>query len=250
MSKIQWTDLSINPIHLVNEDGSHGGHWCNKDNSECANCYSEAQNQSGFFGFASHLKYTGKVPENMILNEKVMQEVVRMRTGKKIFVCSMTDLFGDWIPDEWIDKIFAYMALAHQHTFQVLTKRDRQMHKYFTVESAQRVSRLYHQLILDGVAGKKRQDYAQRHCFHHDVDKWWPLPNVWLGVSAGTQKSVDEKVQFLVDTPAKVKFLSCEPLLENIQFSNLDNINLVIIGGESGPHARVCHIENLRSLGI
>lgn len=71
MSKIQWTDKSSNPIHLVKEDSSNGGHWCKKVSPGCANCYSETQNQSNYFGFASHLKYTGETPD-LILDEKVL----------------------------------------------------------------------------------------------------------------------------------------------------------------------------------
>ncbi|MEG3840466.1 DUF5131 family protein, partial [Microcoleus sp. herbarium14] len=122
MSLISWTDITANPIHLIREDGSHGGHWCRKVSAGCSRCYSETQNQSNYFAFASHLPYAGQAPDNLIFEEAVMKKLLRMRSPKKVFLCSMTDLFGEWVPDEWIDKAFAYMALAKQHTFQILTK--------------------------------------------------------------------------------------------------------------------------------
>jgi protein gp37 len=195
--------------------------------------------------------------------------VLKWKQPSKIFVCNMADLFHKEVPDDFIDLAFAYMAIANHHTYQVLTKRAERMYKYFTVESAQRVSRIYHQLLLDGVAGKVKQDYVKRHCMVFDIDEWWPMSNVWLGVSAGTQKAADERIPFLTETPAKVRFLSCEPLLEELDLSEFLNIDYyvptmqtpddsgvlyynaidwIIAGGESGPHSRVCHIEHLRSL--
>lgn len=112
MSLISWTDITANPIHLVREDGSNGGHFCNKVSPGCLHCYSESQNQSGYFSFASKLKYSGQAPDGLTFDDAVMEKLLKMRLGKKVFLCSMTDLFGEWVPDEWIDKAFAYMAFA------------------------------------------------------------------------------------------------------------------------------------------
>ncbi|MBD2499881.1 DUF5131 family protein [Anabaena azotica] len=270
MSNIQWTDITSNPIHLVRPDGSHGGHWCKKISPGCANCYAEAQNNNKFFSFASGLPYTGNAPENLILDEKVLQEWLKIKQPQKIFVCSMTDMFAEWVSDEWLDRIFAYMCIAHWHTYQILTKRADRLPKYFTLESASRVSRLAHQLLKDGVAGKERQDYVNKRCIITNINEFWPRHNIWIGVSVEDQKSNDERIPYLLETPAAVRFLSCEPLLEWIKLTlsakilNPDTphlwskeddsgtitreINWVIVGGESGSNARNTYIDHLRSV--
>ncbi|AGZ61785.1 MAG: hypothetical protein AV945_gp40 [Phormidium phage MIS-PhV1B] len=242
-TKIEWTDITVNPIHLIREDGSNGGHWCHKVSPGCANCYAEAQNQSNYFKFASHLPYTGEVPQNLIFDEKVMKKLLNMRSPKKIFLCSMTDLFGEWVPDEWIDKIFAYMAMASQHTFQILTKRAERMQNYFDGLSARRINEAAYKI------DKTR------------IIPFIPLPNVWLGVSVENQKAADDRIPLLLATPAKIIFLSCEPLLEAIDLrkhfrtSNsgdiltwLDYLHFIIIGGESGSKARPCDVNWIRSI--
>jgi protein gp37 len=259
MTKIQWTDITSNPIHLVKPDGSHGGHWCRKaDRSPgCANCYSEAQNQSDFFKFASHLKYTGEAPENLILDDKILKDLIKMKTPKKIFICSMTDLFGDWISDEWICKVFAYMCIAKQHTFQILTKRPERMKEFFEIP-----------MIKIGIANYIDEYFEDK--FAHQ-DYYMPACNVWLGVTCENQRTLAERLPILLETPAKVRFLSCEPLLEDIYLgldelfdvcpelvegSELgealvevkDALDWVIVGGESGNHARPCHINWIRSI--
>ncbi len=248
MSNIEWSDMSVNPIHLIREDGSHGGHWCRKVSPGCAQCYSETQNQSNYFKFASHLPYSGKAPDNLIFDEKVMQELVKTRSPKKIFLCSMTDLFGDWVSDEWIDRAFAYMAIASQHTFQILTKRPERMREYFLSEN--RDSK-----ISNWATTFDKSDSDQI------ISVNLPLQNVWLGTSVENQKAADDRIPSLLQTPASVRFLSCEPLLESIDLNKcfrtskdgyeltwLDYLNLIIVGGESGIGARPCHVDWIRSL--
>lgn len=253
-TKIEWSDITVNPIHLIREDGSNGGHWCHKVSPGCANCYAEAQNQSNYFKFASHLPYTGEVPQNLIFDEKVMKKLLNMRSPKKIFVCSMTALFGEWVPDEWIDKAFAYMAMASQHTFQILTKRPERMRSY--LQGAKQRIRC---AAVD--LGRQLNLAPERYEPYETCEFDWPLPNVWLGVSVENQKAADDRIPLLLATPAKIKFLSCEPLLEAIDLrkhfrtSNsgdiltwLDYLNWVIIGGESGSNARPCDVNWIRSI--
>lgn len=250
MSKIQWTDKTFNPIRLIRDDGSHGGHWCRKISEGCANCYAEEQNQSNYFSFASHLKYTGKMPENLILDEQVLSDIIKLKKPHKIFMCSMTDIFGDWIPEHWIDQIFATMLIAKQHTFQVLTKRPERMREYLSKPYFVNIAR-----------------YIDQHFnnkFAHDNYEL-PADNIWLGTTCENQKTANERIPHLVQTPAKVRFLSCEPLLEEIDLDldglidiedeegsclaqPKDAINWLIVGGESGKNARPCHIEWIRSL--
>jgi len=232
MSKIQWTDDTSNPIHLVKEDGKNGGHWCRKISEGCANCYAESQNQKGFFSFASKLPYTGNAPE-LTLDYQELEKWKKARKGKKIFVCSMTDLFGGWIPFEWQMAIFDAMK-SSKHTFQVLTKRP---------------ENLYNFLI-------QRHEIQLERC----------LNNIWLGTSIESQKYVT-RIDDLVKShrhSLKVNktFLSIEPLLEEIdlrlgELITFDNgikapkyklISWVIVGGESGTNARECNINWIRSV--
>lgn len=244
MTKIQWSDMTVNPIHLMKTDGTHGGHWCRKISAGCKNCYAEEQNQSNYFKFASKLPYTGKVPQNLILDLVVMKKLINMRSPKKIFLCSMTDLFGEWVPDEWIDQIFACMAIAKQHTFQILTKRPERMQKYFDDDF--RVN------LINNAAYKIDKSRRIPNL---------PLPNVLLGTTVENQQTADDRIPLLLKTRGTKIFLSCEPLLEAIDLNKhfrtlddgyeltwLDYLHWIIIGGESGSDARPCHIDWIRSI--
>jgi protein gp37 len=189
MSKIQWTDKTSNPIHLLKDDGSNGGHWCQKISEGCASCYAEAQNQKGFFPWASKLKYSGSAP-NLILDDSILNQWQNGNKRKnfkpkKIFVCSMTDLFGDWIPFEWQKQIFDSM-LSSKHIFQILTKRPENLYQ-FLLQYADLQSRKF-------------------------------MQNVWLGTSIESQKYVDRIIPLvqshLHSIKGNVRFLSIEPLLE------------------------------------
>ncbi|MFM5935753.1 MAG: DUF5131 family protein [Dolichospermum sp.] len=228
-TKIEWTDMTSNPIHLVNKDGKNGGHWCRKISEGCLNCYAEAQNQSGFFSFASHLKYTGEAP-NLILDEVVLESWLKLKKPHKIFVCSMSDMFGEWIPEEWILKMFTYFRKCPQHTFQVLTKRPGRMHDI--------VSRLAWRTTEEGAW----TDYGSIAYLAKTGAR--PLPNVWLGTSIENQKAADSRNLPLIrlNNLGWTTFYSVEPLIERVTL-NLNSISWVIVGGESGKGARPCHYE-------
>lgn len=244
MSLISWTDITANPIHLIREDGSHGGHWCHKVSPGCAKCYSETQNQSNYFKFASHLPYSGSAPDNLIFDEKVMQELIKIRSPKKIFLCSMTDLFGEWVPDAWLDRASAYMAIASQHTFQILTKRPERMKPYLQQGAKQRIRRG----AVD--VGRLLNLAPERYEPYETCDFDWPLSNIWLGTSVENQKAADDRIPSLIQTPVSVRFLSCEPLLESIDIRDYLQLGIdwVIVGGESGTGARPCHVDWIRSI--
>jgi protein gp37 len=187
----------------------------------------------------------------------------------------MTDLFLRHHSDDWLDQIFAVMALSPAHTFQVLTKRPDRMLTYLTDPAT------FHR--IDHAAF--HMSHAQMHGGMFDsVPDALPLPNVWLGVSAEDQPRWDERVGQLLQIPAAVRFVSVEPLLGPVVthkrlaecqcghghgFTLCPNtggvaqrchvpgcscpglrpqLNWVIIGGESGPHARPCNVEWVRSL--
>lgn len=180
-----------------------------------------------------------------------------------IFVNSMSDLFHEDVPDEFIDKVFAVMALAKQHTFQILTKRPERMLRYLSA-----INRENHvKGIIWMMLGKmpKRSSAAMKSP--------WPLPNVWLGVSVEDQAAADERIPQLLQTPAAVRWISAEPLLGPVDLrfhifseptGNLrthhgkrqmelrrpadGGLHWVVVGGESGPNARPMHPAWARSL--
>ncbi len=180
-TSIEWCDHSINPIRA--RAGDSTGHWCEKISPGCANCYASAiQKRFGTPPFGS-ARERGIV--KVFLDEGKLQEVLRRRKPTKYFWCDMTDLFGEWVPFDWIDRCFAVMALTPQHTHQVLTKRPERMAEYMARSSIDRAIS----------AGR------------------WPLPNCWLGTSCEDQRRADERIPHLLDCPAAVRFVSCEPLL-------------------------------------
>jgi protein gp37 len=254
-TSIQWTNHSINPIRF------RSGHFCQKISPGCANCYSstlQKRFRNPEFKGASNcvaLAMTNqKTDDALWFDESKLQQVLRRRKPTKYFWCDMTDLFGSWVPDEWIDKCMATMALTPQHTHQVLSKRAERMRDYFLKKNRRsEICRWMNDLMIPSSALKRMQSMAQLSGRRHTE---LPIPNVWLGVSVEDQQRAVERIPLLIQTPAAVRFLSCEPLLEQIEFrrdwiecqgeSGFDPcpiISWVIVGGESGDHARPCKLE-------
>jgi protein gp37 len=131
---------------------------------------------------------------------------LRWKKTRMVFVISMSDLFLELVPDVFIDRVFAVMALTPQHTYQVLTKRPERMRAYLrTVDRHNRI-----ELAAEKVApGKGHPSFGGKKFLLPQL----PLPNVWLGTSVENQRWADERIPLLLDTPAAVRFLSCEPLL-------------------------------------
>jgi len=200
-TKIEWTR---------SDDGTLGRTWnpirgCSVVSEGCRNCYAMnfatrfAKEGEPYEGLAyrnsSGAHWTGKVE----FIEKHLTDALRWRKPARVFVNSMSDLFHESIPDEWIDKIFAVMAYAPQHVFQVLTKRPERMLSYLSCREGRRV-------VIDGLGA----------IWTHTVS--WPLPNVHLGVSAEDQKTANERIPLLRETPAAVRWVSAEPLIGPIDF--------------------------------
>ncbi len=273
MSKIEWTDRSDwNAIR-----------GCTRISDGCVNCYAEAiaARFSGpgepFHSFATRTpggsRWTGKVA---LIEERLMLPL-RWRKPARVFVNSAFDLFHEAVPDDWIDMVFAVMALAPQHTFQVLTKRSKRMREWASDERDRMIARKCVDLWLDRKT-TPGDDWPVETV--GDIDRpddlklrAWPLPNVWLGVSAERQQEADERVPDLLVTPAAKRFVSAEPLLGPIDFTNInppDNgyggrahgvdalskhnrvlrgvLDWVIAGGESGPNARPMHPDWARAI--
>lgn len=213
-SSIEWTDATWNPIR-----GTIGRHHCVRVSEGCKHCYAATMNHR--FGGPDYVKGA----DTPRLDEEALLQPGKWRRNRRIFVCSMTDLFMDEHTDEMIDNVFAVMALAPHHTFQVLTKRAKRMREYLT----------------SGPWGQIEEAAAllsnsPRAAAATDIDRL-PLPNVWLGVSAENQERADERIPDLLATPAAVRFVSAEPLLSAIDFrpylSGDVRLDWVIVGGES-----------------
>jgi protein gp37 len=177
----------------------------------------------------------------------------------------MTDLFGDWVPDAWLDRIFAVMALTPQHTHLVLTKHSKRMRDYVDKLGRAWILRLSHAInaVPELIAAADRPGRETPH---------WPLPNVHFGVTAEDQPRADERIPNLLATPAAIRFVSAEPLLADIDFTSLPSvsgigrhldalstagakfsdlpgrIDQIITGGETGPRARGTPIAAFRSI--
>lgn len=183
-TKIEWTDKTWNPIT-----------GCSKKSTGCMHCYAEVM--------ARRLKAMGQEKYAngfaVTLHERCLEEPLTWRGNHNIFVCSMSDIFHENVPFEFIDKMFDVIKCTPQHRYQILTKRAERMAEYFET---------------------------------HSVPN-----NVWLGVTVEAQSS-RFRIDHLRNLPASVKFLSCEPLVEDLGELDLTGIDWVIVGGESGPQAR------------
>jgi protein gp37 len=258
MTDIEWTDESWNPIV-----------GCSVTSPGCTNCYAMRKAwrlASMGRGTAHYRGLTEKVNGKIVWTgamraapQSLFQKPLRWKKPKKIFVNSMGDLFHEAIPDALIDRVFAVMALCPQHTFQILTKRAKRMRDYVKSNRCD---------FMNMEAGQ---------IMHWDEmpKADWPLKNVWLGVSAEDQKRAEERIPILLDTPAAKRFVSCEPLLGEIDLTQLEKerdtyntmdgivlqmngnqpyqiigtaLDWVIAGGESGPGARPPHPDWFRSL--
>jgi len=198
-STIEWTDSTWNPVR-----------GCTKVSPGCKHCYAERFAER-FRGVPGHPFEHGF--ELRLVPEK-LADPLRWRTPKMIFVNSMSDLFHEGVPDEYIEMVARVMVQANWHTFQVLTKRSVRMR--------------------DLLRTKLR--FAAR------------LRNVWWGVSVEDKQYGVPRIAHLSQSGASVKFLSVEPLIEDIGVIRLDGIDWMIVGGESGPGARPIDPRWVRSL--
>lgn len=203
VSKIEWTDATWNPIT-----------GCSVVSPGCTNCY--AMRLAG-----TRLKHTevyrgltymvnGKPVWNgtvKLAADRTLTAPLRWRKPRRIFVCSMSDLFHEAVSDEWLPRVFGIMAATPQHHYQVLTKRPRRMNE-----------------VVSDPAFYDAVEQDCRHALHHRFldGMQWPLPNVWVGTSIEDQVRADERIPWLLNTPAAVRFLSCEPLLGPIDLTRLD----------------------------
>jgi protein gp37 len=247
---IEWTDATWNPVT-----------GCTKVSAGCDHCYA-ATFAERWRGVPGHHFTTGF---DLTLRPGKLALPLTWRRPRRIFVNSMSDLFHDDIPDAYIARVFAVMALAPQHTFQVLTKRHARMRALLSSASFAHL-----------VAEQGREHHVGCALDWLRVAAMFdgPLPNVWVGVSVEDQRWADIRIPALLGTPAAVRFLSCEPLLGPVDLSRwlgiehyesfgwgeemfaslagrvgpASGLHWVIAGGESGAGARPMHPDWVREL--
>ncbi len=273
-TKIEWTDATWNPIT-----------GCSVVSAGCTNCYAmqlagtRLKHTPSRKGLTSPSK-AGPVWNGQVrFNREWLEQPLRWKRPRMVFVCAHGDLFHESVPDEWIDQIFAVMALCPEHTFQVLTKRARRMREYLHIRE--------HQIVAASLKLPRALT-----CWPH-----LPLPNVWLGVSVEDQTRAVERIPDLLQARAAVRFVSAEPLLGPLNLTSMEigegtidalnptpwaealenwrdteeawkatgrgwhyletiptkgdmqpTVDWVIVGGESGTAARPMHPEWVRSL--
>lgn len=240
-TNIEWTDATWNPVS-----------GCSKVSDGCTNCYAEAMARRFDKGWKPWI--AGNATHNVRLHHEKLEQPLHWRKPKKIFVCSVSDLFHECVPDEFIAHVFSVIVRARKHVFQILTKRPKRMN---TLLTSLRFS--------DSVSGSIARILPRRirqHWYYDPHEFEWPLCNLWLGVTAEDQRTADERIPLLLQTPAAVRFVSIEPMLGPIlldapgrpwlttEIDHEENTKLdwVIVGGESGPKARPPHPAWVRSI--
>lgn len=236
---ITWTNTTWNPVT-----------GCSKVSAGCANCYAE-RDWARLSNNPKLPDYQGRKFTDVMCHENRLDQPIRWQRPRMIFVNSMSDLFHEDVPFDFIDKVFAVMAATPHHTYQILTKRPVRMKEYM------------------------------EQFFSH-LKSLNPLPNVWLGVTAESQETANERIPVLLDTPAALRFVSIEPMVSPINLDmmitentgdrfrvihsslmgkktlwdtknligeeDINKLDWVICGGESGPKARPIDPEWVKSL--
>lgn len=271
-SKIEWTDATWNPVI-----------GCSPVSAGCDNCYAARMaarfaEQKGsnvplcgyYYNVVDHEgKWNGKT----VLKDHKLHDPLPWRKPRTIFVCSMGDLFHESVPDEWIDRVMAVIAMAGQHRFMILTKRPERMEKYFAF--ANRTAKIMTKLDMWHEHDPKHDELALATAAYIGFHGKFYLRNLALGVSIEDQKTADRRIPILLQTPAAYRFVSYEPALGSVNLqtiilkkkergpdvsinalygwhggadSDRTRIDLVIMGGESGPNARPMHPDWARSV--
>ena len=234
-TKISWADKTWNPIS-----------GCSKISEGCQHCYAERMSKR----LAGRCGYDKINPFQVTLHPGKMHEPMHWRKPSRIFVCSMGDLFHDYVEEMDILTMFAVMAETPHHTYMVLTKRPKRMKEILTSRT---IANDVWLMTATGI---------------NDERPIWPLPNVWLGVTAENQARADERIPILLQTPAAKRFVSVEPMLGAVdltqwirevpvhpglcfhggRYGSTPKLDWVICGGETGPGARPLHPDWVRSL--
>lgn len=271
-TKIEWTDATANVVN-----------GCSVLSPGCTNCYAMRIAGTRMKHHPTRAGLTRETKAGPVWNgttrfhEPALQQVLRWQRPRMIFWNAHGDLFHESVPDEWIDRCFAVMAMTPQHKHQVLTKRPARMREYFS--HPERGERINHAGYVADIEIKIEGGWRK---FSKFGGINLPLENVWLGVSVEDQTRADERIPDLLATPAAVRWISAEPLLGPVDFNELpaetggsarklfgplsgycdrhfpkndcgcgrqqSKLDWVVAGGESGPNARPMHPDWARSL--
>ncbi|MEJ7730499.1 MAG: phage Gp37/Gp68 family protein [Polyangiaceae bacterium] len=291
-TSIEWTDKSWNPVR-----------GCALVSPGCTNCYAMkfAHRFSGagkpYDGLTRLTKHGPVWTGEALFIPWALEEPFRWKKPQRVFVNSMSDLFHEDVTDEQIAAVFGVMAAAPQHTFQILTKRPERMRAFLrevmprladdnrAIAAAPAVHQTTLRAAVEYLGKHPALDAAwerDREARNRDVEAW-PLRNVWIGVSVEDQARANERIPLLLDTPAAVRWVSAEPLLERVSLADLydhaggiikplcglhwqptpaswsqrgvtvlkpkgPTIDWVVVGGESGPGARPFHLDWARKV--
>jgi len=277
-TKIEWCDETWNPVT-----------GCEKVSQGCKHCYAERQ-WPRFHGREwVDVPLKGQIAEtyseiktvniqrpftHVMCHPERLEQPLRWSRARRIFVNSISDLFHEAVPYDFIDHVFAVMAICPSHTFQILTKRPARMLEYLAAD--------HRAAYVEGRA--KRIARERNASIPAGKTLRWPLPHVWLGVSVEDQSTADERIPLLLETPAAVRWVSAEPLLGPVDLTRIvdgrqrralrrnaieakeanpahaelvaslgpdypyTRIDWVVVGGESGPKARPMHPDWAYSL--
>lgn len=191
-SRIEWTNATWNPVT-----------GCMKISQGCKHCY--AKRDWARLAAMPGTVYHGRAFEDVRTHAERLDQPLRWRKPRRVFVNSMSDLFHEDVPDEFIDQVFAIMALSPQHTFQVLTKRPERLRAYLSTGLADQ--RIWY--AARPFCQQQMWDcYSKLPVPHPGAGpggiglKTWPIKNVWLGVSVEDQATADERIPLLLQTPA------------------------------------------------
>ncbi len=235
LTPIEWTDFSANPLKFRTADGRVV--WaCEKLSPGCTNCYAEdLSHRYGGSRRAGDWNAATMATLTPFLDEAELRKMLTYKpaAGKRCFVGDMTDVFGSWVPDALLDRLFAVFALRPDVTWQILTKRAERMREY--VSSKRNLWNGIPDFVGPTIS---THDQVEAWCKDHGVPRpererrlgiinngggfdygkhtGWPLANVWLGVSVENQRFADERIPLLLQTPAAVRFISAEPLLGSV----------------------------------
>lgn len=262
---IEWTDTVWNPVT-----------GCTKVSEGCRNCYAfelhEVRHRAYLKGKNLPRQYAKTFNEIQIFPNR-LEQPLKWKKPRKIFVNSMSDLFHDQIPDEYLDQVFAVMLACatldnFDHTFQVLTKRPERMQQYFTERTPSELVQawakagdswihvgdgdMYFSEYVESLTSYEWNDdgtakKGSEHIPFGSLTGIFPLPNVWLGTSVESPKE-KWRMDVLRKVPTVVRFVSFEPLLDDVGEVDFEGIHWAIAGGESGVNARPMHPDWARDL--
>lgn len=238
-SKIQWTNHTWNPVT-----------GCSKVSAGCKNCYAETFIE----------KFQGRspaFPDGFRVTPKPHQLVEPLGWEGMVFVNSLSDLFHEDVPFDYISAVFGVMVACPNCQFQILTKRPARMLEWFAhYEQSRNPMRYRYPELMEHAActvqdagHEKMSNRLFKAANNWKPGKWpeWPLANVWLGVSVEDDR-VKDRIDLLRQAPAAVRFVSFEPLIGHVGLLELEGIHWAIIGGESGPGARPMSLSDARHL--